>query len=51
MLMSVLVFVGCIFHSSVSVALSGSLESVVAVGSLVERASKSLPGVEPGCPR
>lgn len=38
MLLSGLVFFGYVFHSLVSVVPSGSEESVVAVGSLVESA-------------
>lgn len=39
MWLSDLVFVGCMFHSLVSVALSGVQESVVVVGSLLGGAS------------
>lgn len=46
-----LVFVGLIFHSLVSFALSGSQGTVVAVSCLVGRASESLTGVATGSPR
>ena len=40
-----------VFHSFISVALSTSKESVIAVGCLVENASEGLPGVATEGPR